>query len=206
PEPAKEVARAHTGRGGEPGGGAGAEDGPALSRGDDHHHAAAAACRQPRAARLPAHPGRRAGTGDPLRVPVRAVLPQTRSRRRARGRAARPGHPLGRHPGRDRSPGDAAPDPGDQPADLCGVRPARAATHLLTAVGPTPHSHRPNFPIRCQWYPPEVQVALVPFGEEALRHFLYLERPDHVDVADAELFSVVCECRPLTATPATLMA
>jgi Ferritin-like len=51
-----------------------------------------------------------------------------------------------------------------------------------------------------------VRVALVPFGEEALRHFLYLERPDHVDVADAELFSVVCECRPLTATPATLMA
>jgi hypothetical protein len=25
-------------------------------------------------------------------------------------------------------------------------------------------------------------------------------------VADAELFSRVCECRPLTATPATLMA
>ena len=54
--------------------------------------------------------------------------------------------------------------------------------------------------------PPDVQVALVPFGEEALRHFLYLERPDQVDVADAELFSRVCECRPLTATPATLMA
>ena len=80
------------------------------------------------------------------------------------------------------------------------------ATNLLTAVGATPHLHRPNFPIRCQWYPPEVQVALVPFGEEALRHFLYLERPDQVDVADAEQFSVVCECRPLTATPATLMA
>jgi Ferritin-like len=80
------------------------------------------------------------------------------------------------------------------------------ATNLLTAVGAGPHLHRPNFPIRCQWYPPDVQVALVPFGEEALRHFLYLERPDHIDVADADLFSVVCECRPLTATPATLMA
>ena len=43
-------------------------------------------------------------------------------------------------------------------------------------------------------------------GPSALRHFLSLERPDHVDVADAELFSRVCECRPLTATPATLMA
>jgi hypothetical protein len=80
------------------------------------------------------------------------------------------------------------------------------ATNLLTAVGATPHFHRPNFPIRCQWYPPDVQVALVPFGEAALRHFLYLERPDHIDLQDAELFSVVCECRPLTATPATLMA
>jgi Ferritin-like len=80
------------------------------------------------------------------------------------------------------------------------------ATNLLTAVGATPHFHRPNFPIRCQWYPPDVQVALVPFGEAALRHFLYLERPDHIDVNDAEMFAVVCECRPLTATPATLMA
>jgi hypothetical protein len=80
------------------------------------------------------------------------------------------------------------------------------ATNLLIAVGATPHFHRPNFPIRCQWYPPDVQVALVPFGEEALRHFLYLERPDQVDLRDAELFSTVCECRPLTAAPATLMA
>jgi hypothetical protein len=80
------------------------------------------------------------------------------------------------------------------------------ATNLLTAVGATPHFHRPNFPIRCQWYPPDVQVALVPFGEAALRHFLYLERPDQVDLRDADLFSVVCECRPLTAAPATLMA
>jgi hypothetical protein len=80
------------------------------------------------------------------------------------------------------------------------------ATNLLTAVGATPHFHRPNFPIRCQWYPPDVQIALVPFGEAALRHFLYLERPDHVDVEDAEAFSALCECRPLTATPTTLMA
>jgi hypothetical protein len=80
------------------------------------------------------------------------------------------------------------------------------ATNLLIAVGATPHFHRPNFPIRCQWYPPDVQVALVPFGEEALRHFLYLERPDQVDLRDAALFSTVCECRPLTAAPATLMA
>lgn len=80
------------------------------------------------------------------------------------------------------------------------------ATNLLTAVGAVPHLHRPNFPIRCQWYPPDVQLALVPFGEAALRHFMYLERPDSIDLADAEAFAVMCECRPLTATPTTLMA
>ncbi|HEX6678373.1 MAG TPA: ferritin-like domain-containing protein [Actinomycetes bacterium] len=80
------------------------------------------------------------------------------------------------------------------------------ATNMLIAVGAPPHFHRPNFPIHCQWYPPDVQIALVPFGEAALRHFLYLERPDNVDVADTEAYAAVCECRPLTATPSTLMA
>jgi Ferritin-like len=80
------------------------------------------------------------------------------------------------------------------------------ATNLLTAVGAAPHLHRPNFPIRCQWYPPDVRLALVPFGEAAVRHFMYLERPDGIDLKDAEAFAAVCECRPLTAPPSTLMA
>ena len=80
------------------------------------------------------------------------------------------------------------------------------ATNLLTALGAVPHFHRPNFPVRCQWYPPDVRLALVPFGEAALRHFMYLERPDSIDLEDAEAFAAICECRPLTATPATLMA
>jgi Ferritin-like len=80
------------------------------------------------------------------------------------------------------------------------------ATNLLTAVGAVPHLHRPNFPIRCQWYPPDVRLALVPFGEAALRHFMYLERPDSIDLEDTEAFAAICECRPLTATPTTLMA
>jgi hypothetical protein len=80
------------------------------------------------------------------------------------------------------------------------------ATNLLIAVGAAPHFHRPNFPIRCQWYPPDVRLALVPFGEAALRHFMYLERPDNIDLEDADAFAAVCECRPLTATLSTLMA
>jgi ferritin-like protein len=39
------------------------------------------------------------------------------------------------------------------------------ATNILTAIGAAPHFERPNFPILSRWYPPGVQIALVPFGE-----------------------------------------
>jgi hypothetical protein len=72
------------------------------------------------------------------------------------------------------------------------------ATNLLTAIGAAPHLHRPNFPILSRWYPPGVQVALLRFGEPALRHFLYLERPEGMDLDDAEGFAAVGQARPLT--------
>jgi hypothetical protein len=37
-------------------------------------------------------------------------------------------------------------------------------------------------------YPPGVQLRLLPFGEAALQHFVYLERPEGVERADAEDF------------------
>jgi hypothetical protein len=72
------------------------------------------------------------------------------------------------------------------------------ATNLLTAIGAAPHLHRPNFPILSRWYPPGVQVALVPFGERALRHFIYLERPEGMDLDDAEGFAAIGQAQPLT--------
>ena len=72
------------------------------------------------------------------------------------------------------------------------------STNLLTAIGAAPHLHRPNFPILSRWYPPGVQIALVPFGERALRHFIYLERPEGMDLDDAEGFAAVGHARPLT--------
>ena len=71
-------------------------------------------------------------------------------------------------------------------------------TNLLTAIGAAPHLHRPNFPILSRWYPPGVQIALVRFEERALRHFIYLERPEGIDLADAEGFAAVGQARPLT--------
>jgi Ferritin-like len=62
------------------------------------------------------------------------------------------------------------------------------ATNILTAVGAAPHFERPNLPILSRWYPPEVQIALLPFGERALRHFMYLERPEGMTLADADGF------------------
>ena len=41
------------------------------------------------------------------------------------------------------------------------------ATNILTAVGAAPHFERPNLPILSRWYPPGVQIALLPFGEQA---------------------------------------
>ena len=72
------------------------------------------------------------------------------------------------------------------------------ATNILTAVGAAPHFERPNFPILSRWYPDGVQIALVPFGERALRHFIYLERPEGMALDDAPGFKALEQQRPLT--------
>jgi hypothetical protein len=71
------------------------------------------------------------------------------------------------------------------------------ATNLLTAIGAPPHFSRPNFPILSGWYPDGVQIALVPFGERALRHFIFLERPEGLELDDAEGFQALEHARPL---------
>src|SRR4029453_8153464 len=71
------------------------------------------------------------------------------------------------------------------------------ATNILTAIGAAPHFERPNLPILSRWYPPEVQIAFLPFGERALRHFMYLERPEGMALADAEGFAGGGDIPPL---------
>lgn len=60
--------------------------------------------------------------------------------------------------------------------------------NLMAAIGAAPTFGRPNFPQRSGYFPAGFQMNLVPFGEQALRHFLYLERPEGMDLADAEEF------------------
>jgi Ferritin-like len=61
--------------------------------------------------------------------------------------------------------------------------------NLLTAVGSAPYVSRPHMPHQARGYPPGVQVRLLPFGEAALQHFVYLERPEGIEGADAEGFA-----------------
>jgi Ferritin-like len=80
------------------------------------------------------------------------------------------------------------------------------ATNILTAIGAAPHFERPNFPILSRWYPPDVQIALVPFGEQALRHFIYLERPEGMALEDAPGFAALGQMQPLTVDDPQLTA
>jgi hypothetical protein len=52
--------------------------------------------------------------------------------------------------------------------------------NLLSAIGAAPHMARPNLPAPASHYPAGVQLALLPFGEQALRHFMFLERPEGI--------------------------
>jgi CDGSH-type Zn-finger protein/truncated hemoglobin YjbI len=58
--------------------------------------------------------------------------------------------------------------------------------NLLSAIGAAPHLTRPNFPQPAGHYPAGVHLALLPFGEQALRHFMFLERPEGMALHDAE--------------------
>src|ERR1700732_4340790 len=84
------------------------------------------------------------------------------------------------------------------------------ATNILTSVGAAPHFERPNFPILSRWYPPGVAVVLLPFGEQAPRHFMYLERPEGMTVSDADGFTAfpalqpgLLDSQPVIALPQT---
>jgi len=69
--------------------------------------------------------------------------------------------------------------------------------NLLTAIGAAPHLSRPNLPTAAKHFPGGVQIALVPFGEKALRHFLFLERPEGLALDDPEAQVAIERARPL---------
>jgi len=58
--------------------------------------------------------------------------------------------------------------------------------NLLSAIGAAPHFGRPNLPAPAHHYPAGVNLTLVPFGEPALRHFMFLERPEGMELKGAQ--------------------
>jgi hypothetical protein len=60
--------------------------------------------------------------------------------------------------------------------------------NVMSSIGAAPYFGRPNFPQRSGYFPESIQLDLMPFGEEALRHFLFLERPEGMERQDADGF------------------
>jgi CDGSH-type Zn-finger protein/uncharacterized Fe-S cluster protein YjdI len=56
--------------------------------------------------------------------------------------------------------------------------------NLLAAVGAAPHFWRPDFPVVRGYFPADVDFHLAPFNEQSLDHFVYLERPEGIDLED----------------------
>ena len=61
-------------------------------------------------------------------------------------------------------------------------------SNLMAAIGAAPTFGRPNFPCRSGYFPAAMQLDLLPFGEQALQHFLYMERPEGMERQDPEKF------------------
>jgi hypothetical protein len=47
--------------------------------------------------------------------------------------------------------------------------------NVMVSIAAVPTLGRPNFPQRSGYFPSGVQLDLLPFGERALRHFLYTQ-------------------------------
>jgi hypothetical protein len=72
--------------------------------------------------------------------------------------------------------------------------------NVLSAIGAAPHLTRPNLPAPARHYPASVNLTLVPFGEPALQHFMFLERPEGMALEGAtDIDAPLHEAVPLMA-------
>jgi hypothetical protein len=69
--------------------------------------------------------------------------------------------------------------------------------NLLTAIGAGSAFERPNFPLPPHAYPAGIKLELLPFNETSLRHQIYLERPEGLDIADQDELAAVEQAAPL---------
>lgn len=60
--------------------------------------------------------------------------------------------------------------------------------NLLVAVGGAPHVDRPNLPVAPGYHPAGIVVRLAPFDPATLDHFIFLERPEGMELPDGDGF------------------
>ena len=68
--------------------------------------------------------------------------------------------------------------------------------NMLISIGHSPYFQHPNFPQPSRFFSPNIKLALVPFGEQALRHYLYLERPEGMSIEGVPGFEVLGNLNP----------
>jgi CDGSH-type Zn-finger protein/uncharacterized Fe-S cluster protein YjdI len=61
--------------------------------------------------------------------------------------------------------------------------------NLMAAFGATPHLSRPDFPVQQGYFPSDLDFHLAPFSEETIQHFVFIERPEGIDVKDGAGFT-----------------
>ena len=61
--------------------------------------------------------------------------------------------------------------------------------NLAAALGAAPHMARPDFPIRQGYFPSDLDFHLAPFNEQTIQHFVFIERPEGIDVQDGKGFT-----------------
>lgn len=62
-------------------------------------------------------------------------------------------------------------------------------SNILSALGAPAHFLRQNFPVPPGYHPAGVVVRLAPFSMETLDHFVFLERPEAIAIADGAGFA-----------------
>ncbi len=60
--------------------------------------------------------------------------------------------------------------------------------NLMAAIGAAPHFSRPEFPVGRGNFPADVNFHLVPFNEQSIEHFVFIERPEEVVMEDGAGF------------------
>ncbi len=68
--------------------------------------------------------------------------------------------------------------------------------NMLVSIGSAPYFQHPNFPQPSKYFSPNIKLALIPFSEQALRYFLYLERPEGMSIGGVPGYEVLGDLSP----------